>query len=148
MKENRGISIVELVIVMIIMLLIVSFAVYSGIDSIKKAEATELFEEMNSIKEAIVSAKMKKEFEDLDDDWIKDFYDEELSGDWYIIYGINDTGYEESDVRKNLGLETIRRRYLVNFVEEDIMLESSVEVLGKNVRTYDAVRNLVKSNKL
>ena len=149
MKTNDGISIIELVIVMIVMLLIVSFAVYSGINSLKKAEATELFEEMDSIKRAIASAKMRKDFEEIDDDdWIEDFYDEELSGDWYIIYGMDDNGYEESNVRKNLGLENIKRRYLINFKDEDVMLESSIEVLGSKVRTYDAVRNLVKSNKL
>ncbi len=144
MKNNHGITIVELVIVMIIMILIVSFAVYSGIESTKKAEATELYEEMNSLKNAIISVKVRKELEEQDDDWYENFYDEK-SGDMYVIYGIGDAGYEDSKVRENLNLKTIRRRYIVNFEDESVMLAYPAEVLGSSVRTYDAVRNLVET---
>ncbi len=151
MKTNHGITIIELVIVMIIMLLIASFAVYSGINSIQKAEVTELYSEMNSIKTAISSIKGKSimENQENNEEWFKDYYDESMgSGDWYIIYGADDEGYETSKVRENLGLESIKRRYLINFKDEDVMLASPVEVLGSSVRTYDAVRNLVNSDKL
>ena len=144
MKNNHGITIVELVIVMIIMILIVSFAVYSGIELTKKAEATELYEEMNSLKNAIISVKVRKELEEQDDDWYENFYDEK-SGDMYVIYGIGDEGYEYSKVRENLNLKAIRRRYIVNFEDESVMLAYPVEVLGSSVRTYDAVRNLVET---
>ena len=151
MKSTQGITIIELVVVMIIMLLVVSFAVYSGINSTQKAEATELYTEMNSIKTAlsVIKGKMIIEDKENDEEWLKKYYDESMgSGDWYIIYGVDDAGYEESTVRENLGIDNIKRRYLINFEQEDVMLASPVEVLGSSVRTYDAVRSLVDSDKL
>ncbi len=46
MKNNHGISIIELVIVIIILIIIAGIAIFNGTNSIQKAEATELYVEM------------------------------------------------------------------------------------------------------
>lgn len=141
MNSKRGISMIELVIVMIIMILIISFAVYSGIDSVGKAEATELYQEMNSMLSAVNGVASQKILGDYDDEWLKNYYDVDLGNGWYLVES-------SGDKAENLGMETIRRNYLINFETGEIMLETPVKVLDTNVQTYDSVRNLVESDKI
>lgn len=141
MKENRGISLIELVIVMIIMILIISFAVYSGIDSINKSEATELYEEMNSMVSAVNGIMIKKELGEYDDAWLADYYDEDLLNGWYLIK-------ESSGTSEKLGVETLKRNYLVNFETGEVILETPVVVLETEVQTYESIRRLVESDKI
>lgn len=148
MNNNHGITIVELVIVMIIMILLVSFAVYSGIDSVGKAEATELYAEMNSLKNAVGGVMTQKFLLSGDDEWLKSYYDESVGNGWYLIYGIGDPGYESSSVRKKLEMDSIKRNYMVSYESGEVMLSVPAEVLGVSVRTYDSVRALVESEKI
>lgn len=141
MKENRGISLIELVIVMIIMILIISFAVYSGIDSIGKAEATELYEEMNSMVSAVNGVMIKKELGEYDDAWLESYYDVDIGNGWYLLKG-------GSSKAENLGIDILKRNYLVNFESGEIMLENPATVLDTKVQTYESVRRLVESDKI
>lgn len=141
MKENRGISLIELVIVMIIMILIISFAVYSGIDSIGKAEATELYEEMNSMVSAVNGVMIKKELGEYDDAWLESYYDVDLGNGWYLLKG-------GSSKAENLGIDILKRNYLVNFESGEIMLENPATVLDTKVQTYESIRRLVESDKI
>lgn len=141
MKENRGISLIELVIVMIIMILIISFAVYSGIDSIGKAEATELYEEMNSMVSAVNGVMIKKELGEYDDAWLESYYDVDIGNGWYLLKS-------GSSKAENLGIDILKRNYLVNFESGEIMLENPATVLDTKVQTYESVRRLVESDKI
>lgn len=152
MKKNHGISMIELVIVMIILILITGFAVFNGTNSIQKAEATELYAEMTNIIKAVDGVMLQKELENGDDNWIvENGYCE--SGDtgsngWFVIYGMEDSGYEKSTLRGKLNVKTIKRNYIVNYETGEVMLEKATEVLGNSVRTYDSVRALVESEKI
>ncbi len=141
MKTNRGISLIELVIVMIIMILIISFAVYSGIDSISKAEATELYEEMNSMVSAVNGVMVRKELGEYDDTWLANYYNEDLQNGWYLIKA-------DSNKSQNLGVDSLKRNYLVNFETGEVILETPVVVLETEVQTYDSIRRLVESDKI
>lgn len=141
-KNNRGISIVELVIVMIIMILLVAFAVYSGIGSVEKAEATELYEEMYCIKAQLNNIYMAKVMNDADDEWYLDYTSEDAGNGWYRL----NSG--DKVIGKKYGVESFRRNYLVNFEEDDVVLETPVKVLGSSLRSYDSVRALVESDKI
>lgn len=141
MKTNRGISLIELVIVMIIMILIISFAVYSGIDSISKAEATELYEEMNSMVSAVNGVMVRKELGEYDDAWLANYYNEDLQNGWYLIKA-------DSSKSQNLGVDSLKRNYLVNFETGEVILETPVVVLETEVQTYDSIRQLVESDKI
>ena len=148
MSRNHGISLIELVIVMIIMILLVTFAVFSGMDSVEKAEATELYEEMHNMKNAVNGVVAQKILLDEDDEWLKSYYDASMGNGWYIIYGMENPGYETSTVRENLNLEMIKRDYMVSYESGEVMLSVPVEVLGTSVRSYESARALVDSGKI
>ena len=61
MKTQKGVTMIELVIVLIIILLIASFSVYSGKESVDRATATEVYAEINSMraKESRISFSIK-----------------------------------------------------------------------------------------
>ena len=148
MKWNHGITIVELVLVMIIMILLVSFAVYSGIDSVGKAEATELYEEMTSMRNALVGIVTQKEILDEDDAWLSSYYNEDMGNGWYIVRASNELESGEVDLSSKYEVDLIKRSYMVNFDDGDISLLTPVEVLGSSVRSYESVRALVESDKI
>lgn len=148
MKNNKGISMIELVIVIIIMILIASFAIYNGTDSTEKAEATQIYTEITNVMKAVNGVMLQKELESGDDEWLKDYYDKELGNGWYEVYGMNDSGYSSSEVRKKLSLDEIKRNYMVNYETGEVMLSKPTEVLKSTVRTYDSIRTLVQSGKI
>lgn len=148
MNKNHGISLIELVIVMIIMVLLVTFAVFSGMDSVEKAEATELYEEMYNMMNAINGVVTQKILLNEDEEWLKSYYDESLGNGWYVIYGMENSGYEASSVREKLNMEMIKRDYMVSYESGEVMLSNPVNVLGASVRSYESVRALVDSGKI
>ena len=139
---------IELVIVMIIMIIIASFAIYNGTDSTEKAEATQIYTEISNVMKAVNGVIVQKELENGDDTWLQKYYDKEIGNGWYEIYGMNDPGYKASNVRKKLNLDEIKRNYMVNYETGEVMLSESTEVLNSSVRTYDSIRNLVQSSKM
>ena len=147
MKSNKGISLVELVIVMTIMILLVSFTVFKGIDSINKSEATELYEEMTAIKNAVGGIMTQKIVGEYDDEWLKSYYNEDVGNGWYEIKSTKEAG-ASGDLAEKYEVDTIRRNYLVNFETGEVTLSKSIEILGTSVRTYESVRALVESNKI
>ena len=148
MRNNRGVSVVELVIVLIIMILLVSFAVYSGSDSIGKAEATELYEEINSMHVAVNGIMMQKIMGDYDDEWLSNYYNKDLSNGWYEIIATNELESGEVDLSDKYEMDYIRRTYWINFETGEVMLSKPIEVLGVEVRSYQSIRNLVESDKI
>jgi len=148
MKKNSGISMIELVIVMVILLIIATLAIFNGTNSIQKAEATELYEEMTNMKNAISGVILQRDLEGGNEAWLEEYYDESLGNDWYLIYGMGESGYETSNVREKLDMDTIKRNYMVNYETGEVMLSTSVEVFGNQIRTYDALRALVESEKI
>lgn len=147
MKSNKGITIVELIIVMIIMIMLVAFSVYSGVNYVQKAEATNLYEEMHSMKLAIGSINMEMSMGDYDEAWlVSNYTNGEVGEGWYKVLATEEANGD--DLSSKYGVDIIRRNYLVNFKEEELILENAVEVLGTSVRTYDSVRILVESNKI
>lgn len=150
MKKNQGISLIELVIVIIILILIAGFAVFNGRNTIEKADATELFAEMTNMKKAVSSVIIKKDLESGDDNWLKDYYDEVVNKDksLYLIYGMDNNKYKSSNVRKNIDMDVIKRSYIVNYETGEVTFSEAIEVLGNSVRTYDSLRAIIESEKL
>lgn len=147
MKNNKGISLVELVIVMVIMVLLVSFTVFKGIDSISKSEATELYEEMTALKTALSGIMTKKFIGEYDDEWLKDYYNEDVGNGWYEIKSTKEAGVN-GDLATKYEVDSIRRSYLVNFETGEITLSKPVEIMGTSLRSYESVRALVESNRI
>lgn len=148
MRNNKGVSIVELVIVLIIMILLISFAVYSGSGSIEKAEATELYEEINTMHVAVNGIMTQKLLGDYDDAWLSNYYNEDLGNGWVVVKATNELNASETDLSDKYEMEYIRRTYLINFETGEVMLSRAIEILGTEVRTYNSIRNLVESDKI
>ena len=151
MNNKRGVSLIELALVMIIMIIIAAFAIFNGSNTVDKAEATEIYEEIDNMVKATNGVIIQKELGNYDDEWLKDYYDVDLGNNWYLIYGakgLGESNYANSNVRKNIGMDTIKRDYRVNYDTGEVMLHQPIQVLGSTVQTYESIRALVNSNKI
>ena len=130
------------------MILIVTFTVFNGSESVDKAQVTEIYLEMTNMMKAVDGVILQMQFESGDESWLSKFYDEDMGNGWYLIKGMNTEGYESSNVRNNLNMDTIKRDYLVNYDNGEVMLSKPVNVVGGTARSYKAIRALVESDKL
>lgn len=160
MKFNSGITMVELLVVIIIVIMIATFAINSGTETLDEADVTEIFVEITSVKTAMNSVALKKEIAGKLDLIQGGYYDEEFvpapgvtygdnvlgfQDDWYIIYGIDAPDiYNESNVRSNLGLDTLNHSYIVNFNTSEVELYMPVTIKNLSVRTYKEIRELAE----
>ena len=126
------------------------FIVGSG--SIEKAEATELYEEMHTMRNAVNGIMTQKLLGDYDDDWLANYYNEAVEGNngWYIVRATDeiDDNPGEVDLSDKYELEYIRRTYMVNFETGEVMLSNPIKILGTSIRTYESIRDLVESDKI
>ena len=160
MKNNLGITLVELVVVIVILLIIATFAINSGVDTLDEADVTEVFVEMTSVKSALSSVALKKEIEPQLQIVEGEYYDATFTplagvtyGDnvlgsqekWFVIFGIdNQEEYKSSSVREFLGLDTLNHTYIVNFETTEVELLKPVTIKDLEVRTYKQVRELAE----
>ena len=160
MKNNLGITLVELVVVVVILLVIATFAINSGVDTLDEADVTEVFVEMTSVKKGLSSVILKKEVDPSIQIVQGEYYDAVFEpvpgvtyGDnvlgnqekWFVICGIDRKAvYNTSLVRKNLGLDSLNHTYIVNFETSEVELYEPVVVKDLKVRTYAQVRELAE----
>lgn len=171
MKKQGGVTMVELVIVIIIILIITTFSVYTGKEATTQATVTEVYTEMNSMRNAVNSLLIKR---DMDEDFALsageqyDFKVSELAtsteefknafgveldetefDEFYIIIGMDDMEkYKNSEVKKYYGFESIKHTYIVNFETGEVALLKSMKLANRNVRTYEQVRALVDNGEV
>ncbi len=170
MKKQNGVTMVELVVVIIIILIITSFSVFTGKEAVDQATAAEIYGEINSMREAINAVNIKKE---LDSDFVitsGDYYDAKVSevmskdefesiygiyvdevefDNLYIIFGMDNLEYyDNSNVNKNYGLDSIKHSYLINFEEGRVDLLKAIKIANRSVRTFEQVRALVDDGEI
>ena len=169
MNRQKGISMIELVIVLIIIILIASFSIYTGNAAIDQATLTEVYSEILAIKGVVNDVNMKRSLaDDFDlDGYLGEMYDkkigdmsqaeyESISGiivsettfenmqDSYIIFGMDSMDqYQNSNVRKYYGIESIKHSYIVDFDASKVDLLRPVKIANQNVRTFEQIRALV-----
>lgn len=171
MNSKKGVSLIELVIVIIIILIITTFSILSGNESINQATATEIYTEINSMREAANSINIKKELNQGFSVVKGEHYDVKASelaptetdfeimynltvesgdfDDLYIIYGMDENEkYKTSDVKKSYGLDAIKHTYLVNFDKSKVDLLKSVKIDKREVRTFEQIRALVDDGEI
>lgn len=171
MNNKKGVSMIELVIVIIVLLIIATFSVFSGREAIEQAEATEVYVEMNSMREAVNSINLKKELNENFKETKGEHYDKKASelnpseenfeieygitiesGDFenlYIIYGMDELEeYNKSNVKESYGLDSIKHTYLVNFEKGKVDLLRQITVANRKVRTFEQVRALVDEGEI
>ena len=167
MKNQLGVTMIELVIVLIITLLIATVAITSGQKTLTEADVTEVYVEMSSMQKTINTVMLQLEMNsdltleqgkhyDMDFDSAMDpsvtYSDDVLfnSEDWYVIYGVaadkatEKRIYENSEVREVLGLDSINHTYMVNYETGKVELLRPLVIDGKEVRTYEQVRSVAE----
>ena len=162
MKSKTGVTLVELMIVIVIITLMATFAVMSGRKTLDQTDASEVYVEMNAVKQALNSVALKQNMDETLTLTQGIHYDAAFTpvsgisyGDnvlgnqskWYLIFGRDlKEAYESSQVRKNLGLETVNHTYIVNFETNEVELYRPLIILNTSVRTYEEVRSLVSNS--
>lgn len=167
MKSQLGVTMIELVIVLIITLIIATIAVSSGQKTLTEADVTEVYVEMTSMQKTINSIMLQKEMNPNLEIEKGKHYDEEFDtgrdtsvtyGDnvlteadkWHIIYGVTADKeaekaiYDTSTVRETLGLDAINHTYIVNYETGEIELLRPITIDSKIVRTYYEVRSVAE----
>ena len=156
MINKKGISMIELVIVLVLMRMIAAFAIFSTASSHLKAEATMLKTEMNNVKKALILVYQKYETQMIDEIEGQEgvLYNEPLkdnSGtiveDWYVIYGMDSNKYSE-EVIENLSLDELKKTYEVNFETKDVRLKDSVTIGEYSIKTYEDLETVLESGAL
>lgn len=143
MMKNKGVSMIELVIVIVILIMIASFAIMSTKTTNLQAEATLLYTEMRALKTGVLSVKQDYDY-GIIDSIDKDKYYNDVEDDWYIIYGVGELEYSE-EIMKNLSLDELKRTYLVDYETGDVKLQESVTIGDYKIETYDDIEKIIKS---
>ena len=116
MKNQKGVSLFEVIIAIIILLIIAFFAIFNSKDSVNQAKATEVYSEMRSVETAVEFVKsqmvMHDDFklekgkhydEPTSVEEITDNFDRDVT-----IYGMLE--HEDGEAAMYLGLERIKER--------------------------------------
>lgn len=141
MRNQNGVSMIEVVISVILLLFIAFFSIYSARNAVPTAEMAEVYSEMCSVEQAIEAVKtemiMDNEFE-----LKKDEHYDEISGSDYIIYGSLN---HEVKAAKALGISNLKRDYVVNYTTGDFELKDDVSINGTKVKTLESVQSMIDS---
>lgn len=144
MKNCKGVTVIELVIVCICMILIIGFAMFSGISSVKDAEATALYVEMKNLMSAVsvVQTDINMGIVAELDQQQGVYYDGEYGSDegYYLINKGTDI---TSRVIKNLNLKDLKNSYVVNFMTGEVRLLTPILIDKVIVETFEDVQLLV-----
>lgn len=163
MKSQLGVTMIELVIVLIITMVIATVAISSGQKTLTEADVAEVYVEMDTIHKAVNTVMLQKEMNpdlrleqgkhyDIDFDTGRDTsvqYGDNVLGvaeEWCIIYGVSTDKesekaiYDVSEVREYLGLDSINHSYIVNYTTGEVELLRPLVIDSKQVRTYEQVR--------
>ena len=171
MKKQSGVTMIELVIVLIITLVIATVAISSGQKTLNEADVAEVYVEMSTMQKTVSTVIMQLDMNDdleleqgkhydIDFETYKnttleglgEYGDNVLANslDWYIIYGVaaekesEKAMYDVSDVRETLGLDSINHSYIVNYKTGEVELLRPLVINSKKVRTYEQVRSVAE----
>lgn len=150
--KNKGITIIEMVIVVLILILLAVIAIWSAKKTSLEAEAALISTELKAVHTGVIKIKQEYELQNFEDYTPGEHYNVELTDDadnvvpdWYVIYGISDTRYNEK-IMQNLGVDELKRNYKVNFETSDVeFLDGPVMIGEYEVNSYDDMVTLMNS---
>lgn len=121
MKSSKGITILELVIVIICIVMISGFAIFESTKNIRKTQAVELYEEFVAVVNAVDAINVRRAMGDHGVSYYNEFGDAVVQGEegYVFIYGKDEEGYENSGKRFDLGIPDLKRSYKVNFIDPE-----------------------------
>ena len=145
MSNKSGLSMVEVIISIIILIIIAFFAIFNSQNSIPQAKAAEVYSEMRSVEAAVESIRtnmvMKDDFELVEGK----HYDSVAQGKtgYYVINGFLEGN--ETNAAEFLGLDNLKRNYLVNYETGNFELETPVNINGNSIKTLPEINSLINS---
>lgn len=150
--KNKGITIVEMVIVVIILILLAIIAIWSSQKPTLEAEAAVVYAELKAVHTGVLKIQQEYNLEIFEDYTEGIHYNAKLTDaadavvpDWYVIYGVDDIRYNE-EIMENLGVDELKRNYKVNFKTADVeFLDGAVMVGEYKINTYDEMTTLMES---
>ena len=150
--KNKGITIIEMVIVILILILLAIVTIWSSKETGLKAEATVLYGELKAMHTGVLKIQQEYNLEIFDDYTKGVHYNDEyrdasdnIVDDWYIVYGIDHAGYDE-EVVGQLGLDEIKRNYKINFEDAKVEFLDGGVMLGEyKINSYEDMVTLMES---
>ncbi len=164
MKNNKGITMIEIVVVIIILILLAVIAIWNTWAPYMKAEGVNILSEFESVEKGAI---MLDTFYNVNENFEFEQYEhycETTSGDssgdiWYIIYGRDDMGNtwyaNQADgtqiyntIIANWGLDNLNRSYEVKFgnkIQIRYAHGNYVELNKFKVYSYDDIKSLRES---
>ena len=164
MKNNKGITMIEIVVVIIILILLAVIAIWNTWASYLKAEGTNIYNEFKSLERG--ASTLETIYNTNEDFELKQYehYCETKSGDvsgevWYVIYGhdyAGDAWYggksngEEiyQKILDNWGIDNLNRSYEITFndgIKIRYANNNFVELNNFKVYTYEDIKSLRES---
>lgn len=143
MIKNKGVSMIELVIVIVLLIMIAAFAISSTKTTNLQAEATMLYTEMKALHSGIRSINQEYTYGIIDTFEEGKHYNEK-DGDWYVIYGINEPEYSP-EIIENVNVDELKRTYLVKFETGEIKLKEPTTIGEFKIQTYEDIETVMES---
>ena len=150
--KNKGVTLIEMVIVVIILILLAIIAIWSSTRTSTEAELALLHSEFKAVYTGLLKINQEYNLEIFDDYTSGEHYNSVLTDDsdnivpdWYVIYGMNDVRYSE-EIMDNFGIKELKRNYKVNFKTLEVeLLDGPVTVDKYEIDSYDDVKSLEES---
>ncbi len=155
MHCKKGVTIIELVLVIIILVLLAVIAIWSTANVIKKAEAAQILGEFKAVYTGAVQLQNYYNVGTIQEFRQGEHYCQTVTdseGTWYVIYGLNHredkAEYSDRVVRK-WGLDELKRSYQVLLDNDEIKIkyynEEYVYVGDYRILNYSDVLALQES---
>ena len=143
MMKNKGVSMIELVIVIILLIMIAAFAIFSTKTTNLQAEATLLYTEMKALYGGIRAVYQDYNYGIIDELEEGKHYNKK-DGEWYVIYGISEPEYSP-EIIENINVDELKRTYLVKFETGEIKLEEPATIGEFKIQTYEDMETVMES---
>ncbi len=151
MKQKKGVTMIEMVIVVLILILLAITAIWPGKKVQTEAELANLYSEFKALHAGTLKIKQEYDMGLIEkEDLSKLFYQDEtrefLLDDWHAVESISSGHYNEG-LMEELGIEELKRNYEINIMEGDVrLLAEEGEKIGEyKVRTYEDIVALNES---
>lgn len=128
MKNNSGVTLVTMILMIIVMIIIASVSIIGGRELIQNSKESKVTESLSAVKSVVNNINIKLSTAGTLTPANVQLYGKSavglLSGDsgelanWYIL--------DENDLEE-LGIKYVEQKYLVNYIENDVMLLEDYE---------------------
>lgn len=154
LESQRGVTALSMVVVVIVMIIIASFSVFSSRDLIKESLLAKVYNEINMVKDAVKDISLDDSYKEsiLSSMKITDLseYNSRVGGTMttdktYYYIGYNDSSVSEAtkkELDEYLGLRNIKNNYVIcikDYGMVEVMIVDGVKSEGNTYYTYDEI---------